>query len=101
VTRAGNAGIRLRCELEPGGCAGRLRLTTARRFQSKFVRAGSHRLQIGPGGRATVTVRLSRKARELLAGRRKLRVRATVLPRDAGSSQASPRRLTLKAPRRR
>ena len=89
LTRRGRAPVILRCPraAAPEGCAGTLRLSLLRR---RAVVAGRARYSIRPGRSAVVRVRVGRRVRRLLAGRRELRLTALAIPRgrDAIRSRA-------------
>jgi len=106
ATRAGVARVRVEC---PRGlrrsCTGRLDLTRVlagramhrgRRHHIRRIGAGSSaRFTIRPGHLATVSVRLSRASRHLLATRRRLRLMAVVRADPLAGGSGYGRRVTL------
>ena len=99
VTRAR---LRVRCPAsEPGGCAGRVTLTTAGAVRGAGIRApavlGSAAFALGRGAAGIVRVRLPRNVRRLAGGSGRLAVRARTDSRDgAGNVALTVARLTLR-----
>lgn len=102
--------IRLRCPASESRCTGKLRLETAKKLQVRSLtaaEAGKRKVVLGAkkfslaGGRTlTVKVRLSKRNYRLIAGLKKVRVRATVTARDAaGNKRTTTRTIALKAPK--
>jgi hypothetical protein len=96
--------IKLRCT-ENSRCIGAVTLTTAKavtaRRKARKLRLASKRFNI-PGGRvSTVTVRLSRKGRRLLARKHAFKVVVRVTGKDTAGNAGHTvtRTLTLKRPR--
>lgn len=106
ASRSGRVRVRVTCPSGRRTCAGRLRLLSARRVRCRRgVLRARERLGAGayvvPSGTASrVTVRLSRRARRVLACARRVRARAvaTASDRAGGTSSAS---IAVRAPRAR
>lgn len=103
LTRAGRVRLRLRCSgSAEGRCHGRASVSAgSARRSGRTPRAGAAAVtgfSIAPGRSATVTVRLSRAARERLERRGNVRVRISVTARDAGGRSGELSRVaTLRA----
>jgi hypothetical protein len=77
------------------------RPVVAARSRARKLKLGSARFRLPAHGARTVGVRLSAKGRRLLARRRRLRVRVTLVVRDPrGASRRAAKTITLKAVRR-
>jgi Bacterial Ig domain/Lactonase, 7-bladed beta-propeller len=110
LTRSGQAKIRLRCMTgEPGGCVGTLSARTLKKFavastrgaRKRVVKLGSRRISIAEGRTRTVTLKVPRKGRRLVATRRRLTALLIVQARDpSGNRGRSQRRVLVLAPRR-
>lgn len=106
LSRRGDAAIRVTC-VAPGiggVCAGTLRLVAARRVgcgskpPRRPIAFGSHRFTIAAKRTAAVKVRLPRRARRVVACRRKVAVRATAtVARPAGGIATFRSTLVLRA----
>jgi hypothetical protein len=103
--RRARVGVRLECPAaELGGCAGTVTIATRGTVRIGRVRArvvlGTARFTLRAGEARRVRVRLVSRATRL-ARRGRLRVRATVVTRDAAGNLAqSSRRLTIRVVRR-
>ena len=105
LARTDRVRFRLRCSRTADGrCRGRASVSAGSAGRSGRLRASragaaaSAGFSIAPGASATVTVRLSRAARERLERRGRVRVRISVRARDsAGRSAEVSRAVTLRA----
>ena len=97
--RARGSAVRLRVVCASPPCRGRVALTTSRRIRGR--RVGLGRRAFATRRDLTLGVPLSRRARRLLAQRRRLRVRATVVGTgQACAGRRTVTRFTLLAPAR-
>jgi hypothetical protein len=110
ATHAGAARVQISCPRSMHRpCAGRVRLARVvarraahRRARRHLVRAfagSSAHFTVGPGKRATVSVRLSRYARQLLVARGRLRLAAVIAADPLAGGSGSGRHLLLKLSR--
>jgi hypothetical protein len=97
VTRKGVAALKLKCPAAAlVSCAGAETI-----LLGKTRKLGSMAFTIAPGKTAKVKVKLKRKARKLLARKRKLTTRQVVVSHDSRNLPVTTRgKLTLKAPKR-
>ncbi len=104
VDRRGRVKIKLRCT-ENTRCIGTLALTTAkpviaRKRKAKRLRLGSAHFNVAGNKTSTITLKLSRRARKLLARKHSLRLVETVSGRDtAGNAAKAKRTVTVRKPR--
>jgi hypothetical protein len=108
VTAKGLAPMRLRCTgAALGRCTGRVTLTAPRRHGAtaskkvakRHVVMGRGRFSVRRGRLTTVKVRLSRNGRRRVIRRRRVRCRASVAVRQAGSVRTVTGTVTLLAPK--
>ena len=108
ATRKGVVSPRLLCPAsEPGGCSGRVTLTTPAAKKAtvaakkKPLELGKKAFQIAGGKSAKVTIKLSKKGLALLKKRKRLPVTAAIVARDpAGNQKTTKVQLKLTAPKR-
>jgi 6-phosphogluconolactonase (cycloisomerase 2 family) len=105
ATRRGVVRVRVRCLAgEPGGCDGALSARTLRRVglpgqRRRILRLRRRAFHISEGARATVRLRMSRRALRILKQKHRLLLRASAKARDpAGNVGRAARRVTLLAP---
>jgi hypothetical protein len=90
--------LRVRCPAgRTSSCSGTVTLQLAS-THAAALKLGSARFRVGPGRAATVTVKLTRRARAVLNRKRRLRVRAVF--RFTSPAKRTTKVFRLSAPRR-
>jgi Ca2+-binding RTX toxin-like protein len=91
--------VKVKCPASEVSCRGKVTLRTAGKVNGKVILLGSRSFKAAGGKIATVKIKLSAKNRKLLAKLGKLRVKATVVARDAaGNVKTKTKTFVVKAP---